>query len=57
VTKVFQGTSVVEERIGSRADVIREKALQKGTVRTVAMAMPVLSVEGWPLVLSALADG
>ena len=47
-TKVFHSTSVVGEKIGSLADVIREKAPQEGTVRTVATAMPILSVRGGP---------
>jgi hypothetical protein len=47
-TKVFQATSVVGEKIGSLADVIREKAPQEGTVRTVATAVPILSVRGGP---------
>jgi hypothetical protein len=47
-TKVFQATSVVGERIGSLAAVIREKEPQEGTVRTVATAMPILSVRGGP---------
>jgi hypothetical protein len=38
-TKVFQATSVVGEKIGSLAEVIREKAPQEGTVRTVATAV------------------
>jgi hypothetical protein len=38
-TKVFQATSVVREKIGSLAEVIREKAPQEGTVRTVATAV------------------
>jgi hypothetical protein len=36
---VFQATSVVGEKIGSLAEVIREKAPQEGTVRTVATAV------------------
>lgn len=47
-TKVFQATSVVGEKIGSLADVIREKAPQEATVRTVATAVPILSVRGGP---------
>jgi len=35
-TKVAQAASVVGEKIGSLADVIREKAPQEGTVRTAA---------------------
>jgi len=38
-TNVFQATSVVGEKIGSLADVIRRKAPQEGTVRTVATAV------------------
>jgi len=47
-TKVFQATSVVGEKIGSLADVSREKAPQEGTVRTVATAVPIPSVRGGP---------
>jgi hypothetical protein len=47
-TKVFQATSVVGKKIGSLADVIREKAPQEATVRTVATAVPILSVRGGP---------
>jgi hypothetical protein len=47
-TKVFHATLVVGEKIGSLADVIREKAPQEGTVRTVATAVPILSVRGGP---------
>ena len=47
-TKVFQATSGVGEKIGSLADVIREKAPQEGTVRTVATAVTILSVRGGP---------
>jgi hypothetical protein len=47
-TKVFQTTSVVGEKIGSLADVIREKAPREGTVRIVATAVPILSVRGGP---------
>jgi hypothetical protein len=47
-TKVFQATSVVGEKIGSLADVIREKAPQEATVRTVATAVPILSLRGGP---------
>jgi hypothetical protein len=39
---------MVREKIGSLADVVREKAPQEGTVRTVAMAVPILSVRGRP---------
>ena len=53
---MFQATSVVGEKIGSLADVIGEKAPQEGTVRTVAMAVPILSVRG-SLVLGAPAGG
>jgi uncharacterized protein YjbJ (UPF0337 family) len=38
-TKVSQVTSMVGEKIGSLADVIREKAPQEGTVRTAATAV------------------
>jgi len=38
-TKVAQATSVVGEKIGSLADVIREKAPQEGTVRAAATAV------------------
>jgi hypothetical protein len=38
-TNVFQATSVVGEKIRSLADVIRKKAPQEGTVRTVATAV------------------
>ncbi len=38
-TKMAQATSVVGEKIGSLADVIREKAPQEGTVRAAATAV------------------
>ncbi|HEX9867667.1 MAG TPA: hypothetical protein VGC99_03560 [Candidatus Tectomicrobia bacterium] len=43
---MFQSTSVVGEKIGFLADVIRDKAPQEGTVRTVATAMPIPQREG-----------
>ena len=45
---MFQSTSVGGEKIGFLADVIRDKAPQEGTVRTVATAMAILSVKGGP---------